>query len=117
MRISDWSADVCSSDLNAQHDGNEYGHDGGGAHDGPHRAHRRHQHGDQAAFAGAAVADEPVANPLRDAGADQALADDEQAGNQDDRSEEHTSELQSLMRISYGDFCLTKENTIKNHTQ
>src|SRR3546814_4945899 len=29
------------------------------------------------------------------------------------RSEEHTSELQSLMRISYADFCLTKkhENT------
>src|SRR3546814_6457454 len=24
------------------------------------------------------------------------------------RSEEHTSELQSLMRISYDDFCLTK---------
>src|SRR3546814_125450 len=26
------------------------------------------------------------------------------------RSEEHTSELQSLMRISYADFCLTKKN-------
>src|SRR3546814_3527605 len=25
------------------------------------------------------------------------------------RSEEHTSELQSLMRISYADFCLTKQ--------
>src|SRR3546814_3798423 len=25
------------------------------------------------------------------------------------RSEEHTSELQSLMRISYADFCLTKK--------
>src|SRR3546814_3995954 len=29
-----------------------------------------------------------------------------------ERSEEHTSELQSLMRISYADFCLKK----KNHT-
>src|SRR3546814_3199213 len=28
-----------------------------------------------------------------------------------DRSEEHTSELQSLMRNSYADFCLTKKNT------
>src|SRR3546814_8972170 len=28
-----------------------------------------------------------------------------------DRSEEHTSELQSLMRISYAVFCLTKKNT------
>src|SRR3546814_2799144 len=38
------------------------------------------------------------------------------------RSEEHTSELQSLMRISYAVFCLKKKNTtithaiLKNHT-
>src|SRR3546814_8593018 len=34
-----------------------------------------------------------------------------QGGNrgQDDRSEEHTSELQSLMRISYAVFCLKKK--------
>src|SRR3546814_10771962 len=31
------------------------------------------------------------------------------------RSEEHTSELQSLMRISYAVFCLKKKN-ITNHT-
>src|SRR3546814_6549575 len=30
------------------------------------------------------------------------------------RSEEHTSELQSLMRISYAVFCLQKKNYIKN---
>src|SRR3546814_6187432 len=30
------------------------------------------------------------------------------------RSEEHTSELQSLMRISYAVFCLTKKNTNQN---
>src|SRR3546814_957281 len=30
-----------------------------------------------------------------------------------DRSEEHTSELQSLMRISYAVFCLKKQKTIK----
>src|SRR3546814_1890040 len=29
------------------------------------------------------------------------------------RSEEHTSELQSLMRISYAVFCLNKKNNIK----
>src|SRR3546814_7102845 len=29
----------------------------------------------------------------------------------DSRSEEHTSELQSLMRISYAVFCLKKKNT------
>src|SRR3546814_4130186 len=31
----------------------------------------------------------------------------------DNRSEEHTSELQSLMRISYAVFCLTKNTIIK----
>src|SRR3546814_5294072 len=32
------------------------------------------------------------------------------------RSEEHTSELQSLMRISYAVFCLKKKRTASNHT-
>src|SRR3546814_5419085 len=31
-----------------------------------------------------------------------------------DRSEEHTSELQSLMRISYAVFCLKKKKTTQN---
>src|SRR3546814_8093801 len=31
------------------------------------------------------------------------------------RSEEHTSELQSLMRISYAVFCLKKKNKLKRH--
>src|SRR3546814_5319995 len=30
------------------------------------------------------------------------------------RSEEHTSELQSLMRISYAVFCLKKKNNVDN---
>src|SRR3546814_10764391 len=33
------------------------------------------------------------------------------------RSEEHTSELQSLMRISYAVFCLKKKTKLKNPTQ
>src|SRR3546814_1735703 len=32
------------------------------------------------------------------------------------RSEEHTSELQSLMRISYAVFCLKKKNTKTTNT-
>src|SRR3546814_5876427 len=32
------------------------------------------------------------------------------------RSEEHTSELQSLMRISYAFFCLQKQNHKNTHT-
>src|SRR3546814_1692571 len=34
----------------------------------------------------------------------------------DQRSEEHTSELQSLMRISYPVFCLTKKTQIRKTT-
>src|SRR3546814_10708493 len=33
-----------------------------------------------------------------------------------ERSEEHTSELQSLMRISYAVFCLKKKNTLNTQT-
>src|SRR3546814_5966509 len=33
------------------------------------------------------------------------------------RSEEHTSELQSLMRISYAVFCLKKKKNKKNHNK
>src|SRR3546814_3679480 len=32
------------------------------------------------------------------------------------RSEEHTSELQSLMRISYAVFCLKKQKTLSHHS-
>src|SRR3546814_4723615 len=34
-----------------------------------------------------------------------------------ERSEEHTSELQSLMRISYAVFCLKKKTNNKQHQQ
>src|SRR3546814_1864775 len=37
-----------------------------------------------------------------------------QIGNQLRRSEEHTSELQSLMRISYAVFCLKKKTSIED---
>src|SRR3546814_7932886 len=33
------------------------------------------------------------------------------------RSEEHTSELQSLMRISYAVFCLKKKHKLQHHTK
>src|SRR3546814_6130391 len=36
-------------------------------------------------------------------------------GSSGGRSEEHTSELQSLMRISYAVFCLKKKKTCSNH--
>src|SRR3546814_2911632 len=39
------------------------------------------------------------------------------AQTQQPRSEEHTSELQSLMRISYAVFCLKKKTTRTHHNQ
>src|SRR3546814_5126540 len=41
---------------------------------------------------------------------------DGQSGIDNQRSEEHTSELPSLMRISYAVFCVTKNNTTKHKT-
>src|SRR3546814_4067463 len=38
------------------------------------------------------------------------------AGDEAARSEEHTSELQSLMRISYAVFCLKKKKEIQTYT-
>src|SRR3546814_6701076 len=51
--------------------------------------------------------DEPTPEFIRE-GAKAALAR---------RSEEHTSELQSLMRISYAVFCLKNKNNKKNKAQ
>src|SRR3546814_4551907 len=44
-------------------------------------------------------------------GVDQAVVAIERAAHIARRSEEHTSELQSLMRISYAVFCLKKKTT------
>src|SRR3546814_7426755 len=70
---------------------------------------RRRHHDDAAASAAAA---EP----------DIVVPDDQirssvvvEVGLADNRSEEHTSELQSLMRISYAVFCLTKKKINKIH--
>src|SRR3546814_10326937 len=48
-----------------------------------------------------------VARPYRHGGKQM---DDIDLAGQEGRSEEHTSELQSLMRISYAVFCLKKKN-------
>src|SRR3546814_10349581 len=47
-------------------------------------------------------------------GGDHVIADDRYFRDSVLRSEEHTSELQSLMRLSYAVFCLTKKNKKKN---
>src|SRR3546814_6917017 len=110
MPISDWSSDVCSSDL--------LGEDvlGFGAgivlarlaeafppaaighrRDGEIVDHRQSdQHARRLELAADALADDPVLQLVLDGL----------------RSEEHTSELQSLMRISYAVFCLKKKKQI-----
>src|SRR3546814_8467403 len=110
MRISDWSSDVCSSDLPQPRpvDGDERRDDRG---DGGQQAVE-----DQCLRAGAQPVGEPA--PADAAGGTGDLGDGEQAAGGDQaemhlgdqiRSEEHTSELQSLMRISYDGFCLKKK--------
>src|SRR3546814_1976087 len=103
MRISDWSSDVCSSDLEG------------------HRAQAVADHMD--ALVACDLANRPdclrmiveravVHRPamraeIVDVPVAHAEIEGEDVG-EDLRSEEHTSELQSLMRISYAVFCLTQ---------
>src|SRR3546814_6362280 len=100
MRISDWSSDVCSSDLC-----------------------RRVAADIPATVVGVKVAGWfagefkqcVVGNGLAGGSGQHGRSRDvlrDGAG----RSEEHTSELQSLMRISYAVFCLKKQNTNNQNT-
>src|SRR3546814_4880033 len=109
MRISDWSSDVCSSDLPV--DLSRRTRDGGRRHLA-RRARRQlvlrdRRHRDDVVWrvAGRATSRRCVA----------VLAGARRHGGLD-RSEEHTSELQSLMRISYAVFCLKKKKTQNSNT-
>src|SRR3546814_9286891 len=109
MRISDWSSDVCSSDL--RYPGDRVAADAGGGDD--HLCRSQDLGGDGVA---------PWPQRRRAAGAAPELrrrpegvppGNDHPIGGEQGtvpRSEEHTSELQSLMRISYAVFCLKKKN-------
>src|SRR3546814_10859796 len=99
LRISDWSSDVCSSDLGRL--GAGLGCPAEARHVGMRRALRRQQ-GDRLTFRvdGFLVLHEDEVIEACSAQGD---------GARDRRSEEHTSELQSLMRISYAVFCLKKK--------
>src|SRR3546814_6522136 len=127
MRISDWSSDVCSSDLvdPLGHDmeavdeaPGEVGREGLEASIAKHIEQCRHHHLDSSAgllrighlelfgFIDGGELGALVMLP------ESALVD--RAAILISRSEEHTSELQSLMRISYTVFCLKKQTT--SHT-
>src|SRR3546814_2391714 len=123
MRISDWSSDVCSSDLQLLHrvlrhhlvlvalNDQAGGGAGGEEAEVVHVGRRRHR--DEA------VDLRPAHQELHaDPGAEGEAGDPARlgvvvVGLQPVRSEEHTSELQSLMRISYAVFCLKKKKKHK----
>src|SRR3546814_9065003 len=105
MRISDWSSDVCSSDLEHAVGGNLAGGiqvEPDAGHHGVRPAHHLalHLRRPEVAVGEVGVAALPL------------------VGAPGKRSEEHTSELQSLMRISYAIFCLKKKKTknVKKNT-
>src|SRR3546814_8946950 len=114
MRISDWSSDVCSSDLTAR----ELQH----LEHLPRRARDRRgaaveAGGDRRDRVGGI--DDPDRQAVMGEGQGERLADEAATRNQDiaaQRSEEHTSELQSLMRISYAVFCLKKKKNTQRYT-
>src|SRR3546814_6902263 len=115
MRISDWSSDVCSSDLAFQQLSREHHHLGASRWP-PTATLVATPYGTTARMLpalGAAInigrtAYRVVSSPIVPASVAARrlhlprLRDDRQ------RSEEHTSELQSLMRNSYAVFCLNK---------
>src|SRR3546814_6663714 len=100
MRISDWSSDVCSSDLLSAR---RVGHRAERVRRGGHAPHRETQW--RAGRRGQVL---HCAIPTRWQGYAAAARDDRPAW-AGMRSEEHTSEPQSLMSISYAVFCLKKK--------
>src|SRR3546814_7503913 len=119
MRISDWSSDVCSSDL--LRDRGYLVIDGV---DGKAHYVALNAHDELANYPTGAVVEVKGSADVRAADKNiAALASDGlyrtdhhlavaqgQAVPGRDRSEEHTSEIQSLMRISYAVFCLKQKN-------
>src|SRR3546814_7668466 len=110
MRISDWSSDVCSSDLVGQivkvaGDKVAVAIDGNGL-VVPKAAFLKGKKGPALKAPKA-----KILAVLKEAEADAAAVDGalKPGAEVRSRSEEHTSELQSLMRISYAVFCLKKK--------
>src|SRR3546814_1288451 len=101
MRISDWSSDVCSSDLP-----NLVAHEGEAYRDRLKALAHDLGVGNNIAFIDAFVEQGDLIDYLQ--AADLYVTPYPNPA-QITRSEEHTSELQSLMRISYAVFCLTKK--------
>src|SRR3546814_3568738 len=114
MRISDWSSDVCSSDLRNAVPPPGIGTPGFSTAPVTTRslpASHRHRCLDRRQRVVAFDGDVVVAETE-----DVAHVGVQLQRRQRTRSEEHTSELQSLMRISYAVFCLKKKTPNKHST-
>src|SRR3546814_8108380 len=119
MRISDWSSDVCSSDLLHPPVNDAIGLCG-------QSGSKAHLTEEGTATAAPYSSDEISRHANRSELVDSALDFALQLlafafhflrfSFAAYRSEEHTSELQSLMRISYAVFCLTKQNNKSEKT-
>src|SRR3546814_6911999 len=115
MRISDWSSDVCSSDLMTFVSSESRNRLSlfmyAGASQKLHRTHREFN-GWWRTYPGLPATPDRRGVLYTGDGTLKAkkawTALDHFMGSQRLRSEEHTSELQSLMRISYAVFCLKK---------
>src|SRR3546814_7607724 len=107
MRISDWSSDVCSSDLlEVRQAGRHHGEGVGfGDQRGGEDSHARRS--SQRLRVRPLCSQSPLTCPSSRS-SDRMPTVGTGIGNVP-RSEEHTSELQSLMRISYAVFCLKKK--------
>src|SRR3546814_7968389 len=127
MRMSDWSSDVCSSDRG----GMRYFLPDAGVFDQTRApasvdAFLGHRPGDRRACLDAIeIGDQRLGHADAERERPTQHHEQERIGDAERteqivaRSEEHTSELQSLMRISYAVFCLKKKkkNTLHyNHT-
>src|SRR3546814_7311586 len=106
MRISDWSSDVCSSDLQ-QHRGHPVQRAAG--------LLEQHAREIEPPCARGKHRLQVIRARIGGVGGDRAARDGQHRAHPAEvRSEEHTSELQSLMRISYAVFCLKKK---KKHVE
>src|SRR3546814_7404675 len=112
MRISDWSSDVCSSDLaRSLHRVNGRGTPTAAP---VATAIPAEVAAEATAVAAGGAAERKIAAEF-DAGPEDVVEAETVSGDANvaaiERSEEHTSELQSLMRISYAVFCLKKKTS------
>src|SRR3546814_3034077 len=111
MRISDWSSDVCSSDLFC-HDGPPKRCSAGGPSSVP-SLYSEEDGADRICLASLAQKMAEISHFLDDCGRLWKLKWRPEP--ESNRTEEHTSELQSLMRISYAVLCLKKKNQKQNN--